>query len=276
MGLFFNYNKSGPGIDQDAPKKWGIFLYFELLGRNLSKLLLSNMLYFAVSLPVLTLYYIIISIFAENVMPESVNAVAVVQFAAILTLLVSILWGTGPASLGYTYILRNTAREEHTFLISDFFEKTKKSFFRGLVFLIVDIVLLASFSTAILTYWELAKEVGGIYTVLLFLTLLVIVVYTIMHFYLYEMEVTFNDKILTIYKNSFLMALATLPMCVLIGILICIISLLLLSFLVPFAILIVGFLCWIGFMRFMVDFYTARTIKRVILCKNEEDSNGEE
>ena len=50
MGLFFNYDKPGPGIDKNAPKKKGIFLFLELLGRNLSNLLLSNMLYFIVSL----------------------------------------------------------------------------------------------------------------------------------------------------------------------------------------------------------------------------------
>ena len=35
MGLFsFNYAKPGPGVDRDAPKKKGIFLYFELLTQS--------------------------------------------------------------------------------------------------------------------------------------------------------------------------------------------------------------------------------------------------
>lgn len=58
MGLFFNYDKPGPGVDKNAPKHWGIFLYFELLWRNFGKMLLSNMLYFVVSMPVLALYFI--------------------------------------------------------------------------------------------------------------------------------------------------------------------------------------------------------------------------
>lgn len=37
MGLFFNYDKPGPGMDKNAPKHWGIFLYFELLWRNFGK-----------------------------------------------------------------------------------------------------------------------------------------------------------------------------------------------------------------------------------------------
>lgn len=58
MGLFFNYDKPCPGVDKNAPKHWGIFLYFELLWRNFGKMNLSNLLYFAVSMPVLALYFI--------------------------------------------------------------------------------------------------------------------------------------------------------------------------------------------------------------------------
>ncbi len=46
MGMFFNYDRPGPGVDKNAPKKKGVSLFFELLGRNISKLLLSNILYF--------------------------------------------------------------------------------------------------------------------------------------------------------------------------------------------------------------------------------------
>ena len=57
MGLFFNYDKPGKGIEKDAPKKKGPFLYLELLWRKLGKLILSNILYFVLSLPVILLYH---------------------------------------------------------------------------------------------------------------------------------------------------------------------------------------------------------------------------
>ena len=66
MRLLFNYDKPGPGVDKDAPKRKGIFLFLTLLWRNSGKLLISNMLYFVVSLPVLALYAMIISIFLGN------------------------------------------------------------------------------------------------------------------------------------------------------------------------------------------------------------------
>ena len=66
MGLFFNYDKPGPGVEKDAPRKKGAFLFFELLGRNFRKLVLANMLYFAVSLPVSVLYFIISLLFNKK------------------------------------------------------------------------------------------------------------------------------------------------------------------------------------------------------------------
>ena len=270
MGLFFNYDRPGPGVDKNAPKKKGVALCFELLGRNFGKLMLANMLYFVVSLPICILYYLIISMFLGSVIPDAIGSVGFTQLAVILTFLIVILWGTGPVSCGYTYILRNAAREEHTFLASDFFEKSRESFLHGLVFLIVDVVMLIAFSTSALTYWSMSGEKGGIYTLLLALTILVVFIYTIMHFYLYEMEVTFKDGTLKLYKNSFLMAITTMPMCLLNGAIICALSFTLLRYLTPVAIVIVAFVCWISLMRFIIDFYTGRVIKKHILSKYEQ------
>ena len=79
MGLFFNYNKPGPGVDKNAPKKKGAALFFELFLRYFGKLLLSNMLYFVVSLPVLAIYAMIVTSFLVNIMPEAVGTVGFMQ-----------------------------------------------------------------------------------------------------------------------------------------------------------------------------------------------------
>lgn len=276
MGLFFNYDKPGPGVDKNAPRHWGIFLYFELLWRNFGKMILSNLLYFAVSLPVLALYFVFVTYILGVAMPDSAGTTAMAQASVIITLVLVILWGTGPTSCGYTYLLRNTAREEHTWVFSDFFEKCRESFLHGLVFLIVDILVLLCTSVAIWTYWGLAQSSGGIFTALLFITLIVFVIYTAMHFYIYEFEVTFQSSILQVYKNALIMAMATLPMCILIGAIIYVISTYLLGFLTPIGIILVALLCWVSFMRFIVDFYSARVIKKRILPKFEEPGEDDE
>ncbi len=138
----------------------------------------------------------------------------------------------------------------------------------------MDIVVLICSLVAIWFYWELSKTMGGIYTVLLLAVVMVIFVYTLMHFYMYELAVTFTDGVLKTYKNSLLMVFATLPMCILIGLIIVFVSTMFLRYLTSIGVMIVAFLCWISLMRFIADFYTARFIKKNILPRFEEQTDS--
>ena len=54
MGLFGNrYERAGSGIAKNAPKKKGIFRFFEIFGRKFWKLFELNLLYFLSFLPVI-------------------------------------------------------------------------------------------------------------------------------------------------------------------------------------------------------------------------------
>lgn len=276
MGLFFNYDKPGPGVDKNAPKKWGIFLYFELLWRNFGKLLLSNIIYFVVSLPISAVYYIFISGILGAVLPADTDATIMVQTSLIMTLVLVALWGTGPVSCGLTYVLRSFAREEHTWVFSDFFEKSREGFKYGIVFLIVDMAVLAVTVVAASVYWSLASGGSKIYMLLLLVLALVMIIYTAMHFYMYELEVTFEGGIPEVYKNSLIMAMATLPMCILISAIIFFVSINLLAFLSPVGVLLVAMLCWMSLMRFTVDFYSARVIKKNLISKREKTEECDE
>lgn len=275
MGLFFNYNKVGPGVEKDEPRRKGVALYFELLWRSIGKLCLANILYFAISLPIFAVYFLLATHFLGIVMPEEIGTIAFVQSAFLISLVVVILWGTGPVSAGFTYILRNTAREEHFFTCSDFFEKSKESFKRGLGFLAIDVFMFMCSVTSIITYYNMAEKSGGIYTVLFVVSCLSLFIYTIMHFYLYEIEITFRNSFVQVYKNSIIMALATLPMCVLLTAIVYFATIILLGFLNPLIVLFVSALVWISIMRFAIDFYVARTIKKKILPKYENDDAEE-
>ena len=45
MSLFYNYNKEGPGVRKDAPKKKTFFLFFETLFKNIWKMIPINFVY---------------------------------------------------------------------------------------------------------------------------------------------------------------------------------------------------------------------------------------
>ncbi|MDD6214717.1 MAG: hypothetical protein PUB42_06015 [Firmicutes bacterium] len=278
MGLFFNYNKPGPGIDKNAPKKKGIFLYFELLWRKLGKLIQVNMLYFLVSIPVMFIYYLFFLNIAQGLVsgaPAEHQANMMVQLTSFLTILLVCLWGTGPISCGFTFILRNFAREEHVWLASDFFEKIKQNWKQGLCVLILDFVMLFFGSNAMYFYIRYYGQTHNMLALYGFAVLaIMMVIYTFMHFYIYQFIVTFENKIGTLIKNSMLMALANLPMNVLLCAVVTIISFFLFNVMTPLGAMIVSFVCWISFMRFPLDFYAARIIKRKLI--GEQERHNEE
>ena len=53
FGLF-DYNKPGPGVDKNAPKKKGFVRFFEIYFRKFWRLATANLLYILVSIPIVT------------------------------------------------------------------------------------------------------------------------------------------------------------------------------------------------------------------------------
>ena len=92
FGLF-NYEKEGPGISKNAPKKKGFIVFFETFFRNFWKFIVINLVYGLISLPVLT---------------------------------------NGLASAGLTNVTRNIARDKHSFGVSDLWDTVKKNWKQAL------------------------------------------------------------------------------------------------------------------------------------------------
>ena len=93
FGLF-NYEKEGPGISKDAPKKKTFVVFFETFFRNFWKFIVINLVYGIISLPVLT---------------------------------------NGLAAAGITNVTRNIARDKHSFGTSDFLETISKNWKQALL-----------------------------------------------------------------------------------------------------------------------------------------------
>ena len=92
FGLF-NYEKEGPGISKNAPKKKTFIVFFETFFRNFWKFIVINVVYGIFSLPVIT---------------------------------------NGLAAAGITNVTRNIARDKHSFGTSDFLETIKKNWKQAL------------------------------------------------------------------------------------------------------------------------------------------------
>lgn len=272
MGLFNNYDKPGKGIDKDAPKKKGIFLYFELLWRKLGLLIKSNILYFLVSIPVILIYHFA-SWFALANLTRSGNPSQ--HMILISAVLLTVLWGTGPVSCGYAYLMRNFAREEHVFLTSDFFEKIKENFKLGIIMLIADIAVLFTGTVSLRFYMQLYKNGQGFAKYIICILIIAAMFYTFMHYYVYEFAVTFENKALDTIKNSFIMAAASMPMNLFLTLFVSLVTYLAFGFFTPIAIVFLSLFFWISLMRFPIDFYAARVIKRKLINNIQTNQNGD-
>ena len=91
---FFDFEKEGPGIAKDAPKKRSFVVFFEFFFRNFWKFISVNLVYAIMSLPIFTL---------------------------------------GLANVGITNVARSIARDKHSFGLSDYIETIKKNWKQGLI-----------------------------------------------------------------------------------------------------------------------------------------------
>ncbi len=105
-GMFglFNYDKEGPGVDKNAPKKRGLFHFFDLYFKNFWKLTVNSVIYWLLSLPVIT---------------------------------------CGLAAAGMTNITRNMSVDSHSFGASDFLETIKKNWKQALPAGIINALIFA-------------------------------------------------------------------------------------------------------------------------------------
>lgn len=160
FGLF-NYEKEGPGISKNGPKKKTFIVFFETFFRNIWKFIPINLVYSLITLPVIT---------------------------------------NGIASVGLTNVARNTARDKHSFGLSDFFETIKKNFKQSLIAGIVNTFVYALIFFAA---WFYYTSKGTFATVGLGITFAMFFIFTVMNFFLWTLIITFDFTLKQAYKNSF-------------------------------------------------------------------------
>lgn len=292
MGLF-DYSKPGPGISKDAPKKKGIFLYFELFGRKFSKLISINLIYLLCSLPMIILYFMIFALTLPNLfsfiiqysqMPQNDIAIMQIMLSLVLSVICTVTLGSGPASASLAYIFREYSKEEHVWLWSTFFGKMKKNFKQEMAVAVIDLVFAFVSSFALGFYFNQYLATGS--TLWFAITLLLVILsllFVFMHYYIHQLIVTFENKLKDILKNALLFCMSTLLQCILLlafilGVIYFVFNyLMMLNPIIPVAVVAV---ILISFLRFPVEFYVHSAIKRTLKLDEKEvvfqDSHGSE
>ena len=168
FGLF-NYEKEGPGISKNAPKKKTFIVFFETFFRNFWKFININLVYSIVSIPIVT---------------------------------------NGLAAAGITNVTRNIARDKHSFGLSDFFETTKKNWKQALPVGIINALLyiilfydiyffnFASEGTIAIVGLALALSMTFIFTVMQFY------IWTLMITFDFKLKQLYKNSFKFIFINS--------------------------------------------------------------------------
>ena len=134
------YGKTGKGDyrPEDLPaNRWQLF--FEMLRIRWSGLIRANLFYILFWLP--TIFWTALNAGAlYNVLADSMEAESTVSGQMMISLISQYLVGmipcialTGPFTAGITMILRNWARDQHSFFMSDFWESVKVNWKQALV-----------------------------------------------------------------------------------------------------------------------------------------------
>ena len=213
MGIFFrNYDKPGPGVDPDAPRKRSFFRFFDIFFRKLSHFSRANLLYSAALIPTYIITFFVVSFIMLNTVGEILGIQDGADFIVIIlsvfftNFYISVM-GAGPATAGMTYIMRNFAREEHAWIGSDFKDNVKSNFKQSIIVFVIDIVATVVMFYAIYIYGQMS----GAISYLKYFLYVISFIYMVMHMYIYPIMVTFKLSVKDIYRNSFIFALGKLP-----------------------------------------------------------------
>lgn len=199
FGLFGNYDKPGPGVSKDEPKKAAPIRFFEILWRKLSKLIQLNLIFM---IPFIVMVALMVGIFLLP-LPHFAFYSAVAGSLDLYLLyavpLPVIL--LAPFITGMAYVTRNFAREEHAFVWSDFWDAVKGNWKASLLNGVVCYVAYVVMSFGLLFYSNMAND-NWIYFIPLAVCGLLAFVFLFSQYYVPVMIVTFDLKLRHIYKNA--------------------------------------------------------------------------
>ena len=222
MGFFdrFYYGKAGKHdyTEMDMPKT-RVSLFFLVLKDHFFDLVKVNLLQVVFWIPFMLWTFInlaaIQSIDVESLLAQESGAMQIMgAMASYLVMwligLIPCLAITGPSSAGAAYVMRNWARDQHSFLVSDFKDAFKGNWKQALGVSCITAVVPTLVYTGVTYYGQMAGS-NVLMMVPLVLVLSIVLMWALMLPLLYPMMIGYELRFKHLIKNAFLMAAATLP-----------------------------------------------------------------
>ncbi len=210
--FFKNYDKPGPGVNPRNPDEPRIKVFWDIFPGKLWNLFKLNLLYLLVSLPFLFVTMVVAGVISSPFIHSVESELSAIQMSGydslirfLVAFLFMIFFGFGPVTCGFTYIIREYACERPCWLIGDFLERIKLNFKQGILLWLIDLAVLYIFTVAFSFYGQDGNSIFQ------YIILVMALIDTMMHIYIYQMMITFDLPLKHLLKNSFLMAMAKAP-----------------------------------------------------------------
>ena len=142
-----------------------------------------------------------------------------------LMILVPCIAVTGPFNAGVTYVLRNWARDQHSFVLSDFWDAVKGNWKQALPVSLVSGLMPFLTYTASRVYGTMMQS-SPVFALFMGLVVLVAITWSMITMLIYPMMVTYDLKLGHLIRNSVLLTVGKLPFAVLIKLLTLVVPLL--------------------------------------------------
>ncbi len=202
MSISPNNPRPDTGIAKDSNRS-RLKIFLDVYTGKFSKLLLLNVASIILNIPaIFAAFYLSSYFFTADKELKGINFF--IGYIVISLLVCFPIITIGPFQAGFTYILRNFAREEHTFIFDDFKEQTKRNWKQGLAISLIDLIIVTGLIIEINFF---RTQTGLASNILLWLSMFVFVVFSMMHMYIYQMVVTIELKVFHIYKNALMLTL---------------------------------------------------------------------
>lgn len=131
-----------------------------------------------------------------------------------LLILIPCIAITGPFNAGVTYVLRNWARDQHSFILSDFWDAVKGNWKQALPVSLVSGVMPFLVFMAVQFYGQMARS-SALFMLPIALVILVGALWSMATMLMYDMMVTYTLKLGDVIRNSLLLTIGKLPFAVL-------------------------------------------------------------
>ena len=220
-GLFnsFYYGKAGKAdFTVDNLPKNRRELFFQTLRVRFTGIISINLLYIVFCLPAIlwTLINVVAISGALSTGAEgTLDAAAFQNVSGLLTTyllgMVPCLGIAGIGSTGEMYVLRNWARDDHSFMFSDFKDAIKGNWKYGLLAGLINGLSLFLCYICYVFYGQMASTISVFFIIPQMFVVVCVVVWWMINMLIFPMMVTYEMKFGQLVRNSAIMVIARLP-----------------------------------------------------------------